>query len=129
MVIYSVTENPFRNLSQTHCPQVDGDKRCIRNQVSIGAKKSTREIESFLDISTDGSLLEATAHRFCNAHEPVCEERQQDGIWLLWFAHGCGCTRAEEIVEVITLSSASMMISCAPSSHDRNTSLALMLPT
>jgi hypothetical protein len=91
-----VSRSLCQNISQTHRSQVNGNERCIRDQVSVRTKQRAREIEPFLDISADGSLLEATAHGFRDAHEPVCKERQQDWIGSLWIAHRCGCTSGND---------------------------------
>jgi len=96
-----VSQRNCVGISQTHRSQVNGNERCISDQVSVRAKQCAGEVESFLDIGADGSLLEATTHSLRDTHEPVGEECQQNGIWPPWFAHRCSCT-SETIVEAIT---------------------------
>lgn len=65
---------------QTHRSEVDRDERCVSDEVAIGGKESTREIEALLNIGADGRLLKRATHRLCDAHEAVREERQQDRV-------------------------------------------------
>lgn len=61
--------------SQAHGAKMDWNKRSIGNKVSIWSKKSTGEVQSLLDIGTNGRLLKGSAHRFRNAHKAICKER------------------------------------------------------
>lgn len=59
---------------------MDRDEGCIRDEVTIGCEERAREIESLLDVGADGRLLERSSHRFCNTHEAIGKQRQENGI-------------------------------------------------
>lgn len=65
---------------QAHGPKVNWDERCVRNQIAIRSEERTREIQTLFYVSTDRCLLQRPAHCFCDAHESVREEREQNGV-------------------------------------------------
>lgn len=58
-----------------------GNKWCIGDQVSVWCEKRAREVKAFFDISTDRCLLQRSAHGFCDTHEPVRKQGEQNRVW------------------------------------------------
>jgi len=66
---------------------VDRDKGCVRDEVAVGCEERAREIQSLLDIGADGRLTERSTHRFCDAHEAIGKQREENGIWSALARH------------------------------------------
>lgn len=78
--------NCFKD-SQAHRSQVNRDEGRICNQIAVRSEERTGEVQAFLYVSTDRSLLQRPAHCFCDAHKTIREEREQNGVRTArWFS-------------------------------------------